>query len=104
VPTPAAAPTPAAPAPAAPPAPPVEEVAVRIVTTPAGATVLRDRRVVGTTPLILSLRRGDPPIAIEIRRSGFVPVTRALLADAPGDIVIPLRRRPSELVRPKVKL
>jgi serine/threonine protein kinase len=57
-------------APPAPPPPP-GAVTVRIVSLPAGAQVLRDGQVVGTTPFSEALKRQDQPMSYQVVRAGY---------------------------------
>jgi eukaryotic-like serine/threonine-protein kinase len=57
-------------------------VAVTVVTTPAGAQVLRGGEVAGVTPLVLKLPRGDAPVELTIQKDGFLAAKRSI---TPGD-------------------
>ena len=54
------------------------EVAIR--SSPTGATVLRDGRRLGVTPLSLRVRANEPFVRIELRRNGFQPLAAELTA------------------------
>ncbi len=76
-----------------PPAPP-ESVAIRLVTEPAGATVVRNGRREGTTPLVLTVPKDAPAIPVGIALAGYEDVARDLVTDSSREVILVLREAP----------
>ncbi len=94
----ASTPPPTAPAAALPrssgPMPP-ELLQVRILSDPSGAKVVRldnGEQTVGTTPLVLSLERGSLPIAVQLRKEGYRPLTRVVTSERSTEIMLALAK------------
>ncbi|MEJ7732676.1 MAG: serine/threonine-protein kinase [Polyangiaceae bacterium] len=81
----AAAPTPPAAEPAA------THVAVHIDSTPAGATVVVDGELRGTTPLQIAVTRAAEPLELELRRDGFETLRREVIPRVDQQLYLSLR-------------
>jgi len=65
-----------------------------VVTEPAGATVVRDGRREGTTPLVLTVPKDAPALSVGIALAGYEDVARDLVTDASRDVIVVLRENP----------
>jgi serine/threonine-protein kinase len=88
------APPPAAAAAAAVPAAPAT-VRVTISSEPPSAKVFRGDTLVGTSPVELVLKKGEPEVQVTVRRDGYVMQTRSLATDTTREILITLAAAPS---------
>jgi eukaryotic-like serine/threonine-protein kinase len=105
----APAPTPS-PAPAPPPAveipSPPTDVVLAVETDPAGATVLLDGKVIGTSPLDLKLPRGTGKVHVEIRHANYETLVRDLVPDKDQRVVVALAKevkKSAPVKKPKPK-
>jgi eukaryotic-like serine/threonine-protein kinase len=69
------------PAPPPPPPPESQQIVIRVVSVPDGASVLVTGQPRGTTPLDLELPRGEQPIELKIRKSGFREAKEQIIPD-----------------------
>jgi serine/threonine-protein kinase len=101
-PTPAPTPAPAAPVADTPPA----DIVLAVETDPAGAMVLLDGKVIGTSPLDLKLPRKTGKVHVEIRHAGYETLVRDLVPDKDQRVVVALAReakKSAPVKKPKPK-
>lgn len=74
---------------------PPEMLQVRILSEPPGATVVRldnGEKNLGTTPMFLSIERGSPPIAVQLRLDGYRTLTRVVTSERSTEITLALAK------------
>jgi hypothetical protein len=93
---PAAAPAPVTDEPQAAPAADTEAatVTIHLVSTPEGAEVFRRAERLGTTPFDGTLPRGDTPVTLTVRKSGYKDRTITVTPTAAIDQKVELQLRP----------
>ncbi|MDB4971013.1 MAG: serine/threonine protein kinase [Myxococcales bacterium] len=77
-----------------------ESVVVKLVSEPAGATVLWGDKILGSTPFELTMNRGEPSRDVQLKFDGYRPEMRTLASDANREIGVNLVRLPSSTKRP----
>ncbi|MGI5860697.1 MAG: protein kinase domain-containing protein [Myxococcales bacterium] len=70
----------------------VAEVELTFKSTPPGATVLLDGEAVGKTPVTITRPRSDAKAMLELRLTGYRPVTREVGQGADETVEVPLKK------------
>jgi serine/threonine-protein kinase len=101
-------PAPAEPAPTPAPAtvdtaPPAADILLAIETDPAGATVLFDGKVIGTSPVDIKFPRRTGKLHVEFRHPGYEPLVRDLVPDKDQRVVVALAKETKKSARTKKK-
>jgi serine/threonine-protein kinase len=81
----------ASPAPVAPVAAPVR---LQLESSPAGAEVRQGSSVLGTTPLTLTRKKGEPPFDVQLSMPGYKSEARTLTTDADLRVEVALAKEP----------
>jgi len=82
------------------------DIVLAIETDPAGATVLFDGKVMGTSPVDLKFPRRTSKLHVEIRHLGYEPLVRDLVPDKDQRVVVALAKETKKSVptkKPKPK-
>jgi serine/threonine-protein kinase len=91
---------PAAAAVVAPAAKRPEQVVVKLVSDPAGATVMQGDKALGSTPFELKMDKGAPSLDVQLKFDGYRPEARTLASDVNREIAVNLVKLPSSSKRP----
>jgi serine/threonine-protein kinase len=81
-------------------------VSVAVKSTPDGAEVVQDGRVIGRAPLVLALPRGDQKVTLEVRKEGFLSSQRSVTPTSDLEVTVRLLPKPAadpEPPAPEVK-
>jgi serine/threonine-protein kinase len=98
-PAPAAVATPSLPSAAITP-PPEPMVSIALRSEPTGASVVRpdqDNAVIGSTPMVLKLRRGAPSYPVQLRLDGYKPQMSTIIFDHDKEIQLTLAREEAKV-------
>jgi len=75
-----------------------EMMKISISGEPAGAEVVRAGKVLGTAPVEIEVKKGDPSFEVEIKKAGFVSRKLMIKTDSARDLEFALREAPAATV------
>jgi serine/threonine-protein kinase len=92
-PAPAATPAPATPPPAA--KPPEDRITITISSEPNGAEVFRAGKLIGTSPVDIDAKKGEPAFEVEVKKAGYVTQKRNITTGYAREVPILLKEEPA---------
>ncbi|MCS6914413.1 MAG: protein kinase [Myxococcota bacterium] len=69
---------------------------ITVHSDPPGAQVLRDGQMVGQTPLVMQLKRGEPDVRLVLHKDGFVDSLRQIKAQGDQSLTVRLLPKPPQ--------